>query len=85
MHYRCRVLDMNVRLSVCNNSLAVLIIGGSWEFIVIRMRLGLLCDQSEGLNTAILSGQALSYLCLAYVAGLNFLTYLVFCLMMTEK
>ena len=49
------------------------------------MQLELLCDKSEGLNTVILSGQALSYLCLAYVAGLNFLTYLVFCLMMTEK
>jgi len=71
---------MNIRLSVCNNSLAVLIIGGSWEFLVIRMRLGLLCDQSKGLCTVIVSGQALRYLCLAYVAGLNFLTYPCFLL-----
>jgi len=84
MYSICRILNMNIRLSVCSNSLAVLIIGGSWEFLVIRMRLGLLCDQSKGLSTTVLSGQALSYLCLVYVAGLNFLTYLVFCLM-TEK
>ena len=49
------------------------------------MQLGLLCNQSEGLKTVILSGQALSYLCIVYVGGLNFLTYLVFCLMMNEK
>ena len=46
--------------------------------LVIRMCLGLLCDELEGLNTAILSGQALSHLCLAYVAGLHFLTYASF-------
>jgi hypothetical protein len=71
---------MDVRLSVCKNSLAVLISGGSWDFPVKRMRLGLLRDESEGLNTAIFSGQALSHLCLAYVAGLNFLTCAYFLL-----
>jgi len=35
---------------VCNNGLAVLIIAGSWDFLVIRMLLGLLSDELEGLN-----------------------------------
>ena len=37
-------------IGVCKYGLAVLITGGSWDFLVIRMRLGLSCDELEGLN-----------------------------------
>jgi len=40
---------MDIRLSVCNNGLAVLIIGGSRDIFLIRMLLGLLSDELGGL------------------------------------
>jgi len=49
MHSKCRDINMDIRLSVCNNGLAVLIIGGSRDIFLIRMLLGLLSDELGGL------------------------------------
>jgi hypothetical protein len=47
---RKKVFICRLVLSVCNNGLAVLITGGSWDFDVIRMWLGLLYDELEEHN-----------------------------------